>query len=196
MIPWTPKFLYYFTPLIRASKYMTWRFGRRFRCSELNLETIREVLMPGMIVLSRREFQMANLFIDGYWTHSALIVSGEKVIEATSDGVIINDLPEFLLKTDDFVILKPKFCGLQEMVNACGHAMEIVGTPYSYNFDNADNAYYCSELILKAYARSCCWDKERHQQPGEFKNLCAGKIIRPADLYHNHHAWEIVFQLN
>lgn len=84
MIPWNPKFLYFCIPLIWVSKYITWRFGRKFRCSNFDLDNIRKVVMPGMILLSRREF----------------------------------------------------------------------------------------------------------------KHLCDGKIIRPADLYENHHAWEIVFQKN
>lgn len=196
MIPWTPKFLYYCTPLIKISKYMTWRFGRKFQCSELNLDIVRKMARPGMIVLSRREFQISNLFIDGYWTHTAMIMPREKVIEATAKGVIINELHEFLLNTDDFVVLKPKFCGIREMEKACCHASEIVGAPYSFDFNNSDNSFYCSELVLKLYSRSCCWDRKSHHEPSEFKNLIDGKIIRPSDLYHNHNAWEIVFQLN
>ena len=196
MFPWSPKFLYYCTPLIRASKYITWRFGRKFQCSDLNLDSIRKVLMPGMIILSRREFQISNLFIDGYWTHTAMIMPREKVIEATAKGVIINELYEFFLKTDDFVVLKPRFCGMPEMEKACAHASEIVGVPYSFDFNNSDDSFYCSELVLKIYARTCGWERNSHHEPSEFKHLCDGKIIRPADLYYNHNAWEIVFQLN
>lgn len=196
MISWNPKLLYYCTPLIRASRYMTWRFGRRFRCSDLNLDSLRRVARPGMIVLSRREFQIATLFIDGYWTHTAMIMPEEKVIEATPDGVVLNELKEFFGKTDDFVILRPKFCGHREMESACMHAAEIVGSPYSFDFNNSDNSFYCSELVLKVYARTCRWDPRKEQEPGEFRNLCAGRIVRPAELYVNRQAWEIVFQLN
>jgi hypothetical protein len=196
MIAWNPKFLYYCTPLIRVSKYLTWRFGRKFRCSDLDLEHIRQVARPGMILLSRREFQISNFFIEGYWTHSAMIMPREKVIQATTKGVIIDELHEFFLKTDDFVILKPRFCGIQEMEKACNHASEAVGTPYSFDFNNSDDTLYCSELILKAYARTCGWNRQSHHEPSEFKHLCEGKIVRPSDLYHNQNAWEIVFQLN
>jgi hypothetical protein len=196
MIAWNPKFLYYCTPLIRVSKYLTWRFGRKFRCSDLDLEHIRHVARPGMILLSRREFQISNFFIEGYWTHSAMIMPREKVIQATTKGVIIDELHEFFLKTDDFVILKPRFCGIQEMEKACNHASEAVGTPYSFDFNNSDDTLYCSELILKAYARTCGWNRQSHHEPSEFKHLCEGKIVRPSDLYHNQNAWEVVFQLN
>ena len=107
-----------------------------------------------MILLSRREFQITNYFIDGYWTHSAMIMPSEKVIEATVNGVKINELWEFFLKTDDFVILKPRFCGIKEMEKACSHASENVGKPYSFDFNNSDDSLYCSELVLKVYARS------------------------------------------
>ena len=196
MIAWNPKFLYYFTPLIKFSKHLTWRFGRKFRCSDLDLDNIRKLMMPGMILLSRRDFQISNFFIEGYWTHSAMIMHREMVIEATAKGVIINELQEFFLKTDDFVILKPRFCGIQEMEKACSHASEIIGTPYSFDFNNSDDSFYCSKLILKVYAKTCGWDRKNHHEPSEFKHLCEGKIVRPEDLYQNQNAWEVVFQLN
>lgn len=152
--------------------------------------------MPGMILLSRREFQISNFFIDGYWTHTAMIMPREKVIEATAEGVVMNDLHEFFLKTDDFVILKPKFCSTREMEKACGHASEIVGSPYSFDFNNSDDSFYCSELVLKVYARTCLWDRRNHHEPTEFKHLCDGKIVSPSDFYHNQNAWEVVFQMN
>lgn len=196
MIPWSPKFLYYFTPLIRVSKYFKWRFGRKYKCSELDLDQIRELLKPGMILLSRREFEISNYFIDGYWTHTAMVMPQGKIIQATAKGVIINELEEFFLTTDDFVILKPRFCGIQEMEKACIHASEVVGIPYSFDFNNADDTLYCSELVLKAYARTCGWNRKSHHEPNEFNHLCDGKIVHPSDLYHNQNAWEIVFQQN
>lgn len=196
MIAWSPKFLYYCIPLIWVSKYITWRFGRKFRCSDLNLDCIRERVKPGMIILSRREFQISNLFIDGYWTHTAMIMPMEMVVEATTKGVIIHTLKDFFLNTDNFVILKPRFCSILEMDKACFHATEIVGSPYSFDFNNSDDSFYCSELVLKVYAKTCGWTNKNHHPPSEFSNLCEGKIIHPSDLYHNSNAWEIVFQLS
>ena len=192
MISWNPKFLHYFTPLIRFSKYINWRFGRKFKCSELDLDHIRKVVKPGMVLLSRKEFQISNLFIDGYWTHSAMIMPSEKVIEATVEGVRIRELNEFFRKTDDFVILRPRFCGSKEMEKACDHASQIVGAPYSFDFNNSDDSFYCSELVLKVYAKTCGWNMEHHHQLYEFSQLCDGKIVIPADLYKNQKAWEIV----
>lgn len=194
MISWNPKFLYYCTPLIRISKYITWRFGRKFRYSDLNLDSIRKLVTPGMIVLSRKKFQVSNYFINGYWTHTAMIMPRERVIEATPDGVIIKELQKFFLTTDDFVILKPIFCGAQEMEKACSHASEIIGAPYSFDFNNSDDSFYCSELVLKVYAWTCGWDRRSHHEPKEFNKLSDGKIVHPTDLYHNQNAWEIVFQ--
>ncbi|MEI7491591.1 MAG: YiiX/YebB-like N1pC/P60 family cysteine hydrolase [Bacteroidota bacterium] len=196
MIAWSPKFLYYFTPLIRFSKYLTWRFGRKFQCSDLDLERINNFLKPGMIVLSRKEFQISNYFIYGYWTHTAMIMPWGKVIQATTNGVIINELEEYFLKTDDFVVLKPRFCGISEMEKACMHASERVGVPYSFDFNNSDDSLYCSELVLKAYARTCGWNINSHHEPHEFIHLCEGKIVRPSDFYYNRNAWEIVFEMN
>ena len=196
MIPWNPKFLHYCTPLIRFSKHLTWRFGRKFRCSDLDLEKIRKVMIPGMILLSRRDFQISNFFIEGYWTHTAMIMPREKIIEATPKGVILKELQDFFLKTDDFVLLKPRFCGFHDMEIACGHASKTVGSPYSFDFNNSDDSFYCSELVLKVYAKTCGWNRKDLHEPSEFRHLCDGKIVRPHDLYQDRNAWEVVFQAN
>ena len=196
MIPWNPKFLYYCIPLIWFSKYITWRFGRKFQCSDLDLKSILKDVRPGMIVLTRKEFQISNYFISGYWTHTAMIMPLGKVIEATTKGVIIKDLQEYFLRIDDFVVLKPKFCGPPEMDLACTHASETIGVPYSFDFNNTDDSLYCSELVLKVYARTCGWNRNSHREPSEFNHLCDGKIVRPSDLYYNQNAWERVFELN
>ena len=162
----------------------------------MDLDCIRKLMMPGMILLSRRDFQISNLFIEGYWTHTAMIMPFEKVIEATPKGVIVKRLQDFFLKTDDFVLLKPRFCGFLEMENACTLASEAVGSPYSFDFNNSDDSFYCSELVLKVYAKTCGWNRKDLHEPSEFKHLCDGKIVRPQDLYQNRSAWEVVFQLN
>jgi uncharacterized protein YycO len=149
-----------------------------------------------MILLSRKEFQISNFFIEGYWTHSAMIMPQDKVIEATSNGVILNELQEFFKNTDDFVILRPRFCGIKEMQKACDHALEIIGTPYCFDFNNSDDSFYCSKLVLKVYAKTCGWGIASQHELSEYKRLCDGKIVRPADLYLNQNAWEVVFQLN
>jgi len=82
------------------------------------------------------------------------------------------------------------------MEKACCHAAEIVGASYSFDFNNSDDSFYCSELVLKVYARTCGWDQESQHKMSEFEHLCNGKIIRPSDLYYNQDAWEIVFQQN
>jgi uncharacterized protein YycO len=196
MISWNPKFLYYFVPLIRISKYINWRFGRKYRCSDLNTEQLRKLLHPGMILLSRKEYEISNFFIDGYWTHTAMILEEDKVVEATSKGVVITSLNHFFLRTDDFVLMKPRFCGAKEMKEASRGATEMIGMPYSFDFNNSDKDVYCSELVLKMYARSCGWNRQNHMEPDEFKHLCEGKIVPPSSLYRNRNAWEIVFQMS
>jgi hypothetical protein len=196
MIDWSPRFLFYFTPLIWAVKDISWRFGRRFRCTEPDMERILGLASPGMVVLSRREYQFTNLFIDGHWTHSAMILPEGRIIESTTHGVVIRDIRAFLLSVDDFVILKPRFCGCREMEQASRHATEIIGAPYCFDFNNSDRDYYCSKLVLKAYERSCSWDPANGRPPGEYRTLCAGRIVHPSDLYRNGKAWEIVYQMN
>jgi uncharacterized protein YycO len=196
MIPWSPKFLRFFTPIIRATRDVNWRFGRKYHCSDVDLDNLKTLLKPGMILLTRKDFQLSNFFIEGYWTHSGIVISKEEVIEAIGRGVIISDLKDFCAKTDNFVILKPRFCSWPEMEEASRHAAELVGFPYSYDFNNSDSSFYCSKLILKAYGTACGWGREPHKVPEEFRILCEGKIVHPINLFRNRNAWEVVFQQN
>lgn len=196
MISWNPKYLYYFTPLIRASKHLSWRFGRKFQCSSMNLDTIRDLIHPGMIVLSRREFQLSNYFIEGYWTHSAMVMPRDKIIEATYDGVRVNEYDNFFPRTDDFILLKPRFCDASNMEKACNIALETIGYPYSFDFNTSFDSFYCSKLVVNVYARACGWDVIRHFLPTSCRQLSKGKIIRPSDLHDDQHAWEVVFRVN
>jgi uncharacterized protein YycO len=196
MVSWNPKFLYFCTPLIRAVKDLNWRFGRQFRCSGPDIDRVMDLHSPGMVVLSHREYQFTNLFIEGYWTHTAMIMPRGQVIEAIGEGVVMRDLHSFLSTVDDFVILRPKFCGSEEMEMACHHAAGILGAPYSFDFNNSDTEYYCSKLVLKAYARSCGWKQHNHSFPEEFRNLCEGRIVHPSEIYRNSGSWEVVCRLN
>ena len=63
--------------------------SRDYFISKADLDAAAEQLLPGDILLTRREWHMTNLGIPGYWTHAALYLSPLKTMNA-----YFADLPE------------------------------------------------------------------------------------------------------
>ena len=73
------------------------------------------------------------------------------VIEAVSEGVIINSL-DYLLKThiNRMLILRPKISE-QEKIKQLATLFNYLGTPYDFNFNFSDDTHQCcTELIYRA----------------------------------------------
>ncbi len=112
---------------------------------------------PGMVLLSRIEGEMSNLFIPGHYTHAAIIGLDGLVVEATAIGVAPTTLEQFMLTKDDVALLSFGLRLCQDEIDvankAAGWAWAAIGSPYDYMFngDNGDKAFFCSELVYKAY---------------------------------------------
>ena len=169
-------------PFIIIINNINWRFGRHYLCGVNSYKQIQDLIDPGMVVLTRKEHELSNFFIPGYWTHAAMIASDEYIVEATSKGVHRSTIKEFLTIVDDFVLLKPAFCTDQLMVRASKYAINAVGNPYNFSFRHGNNAFYCSELVYWAYARTC----------GLLSSYLEKGIISPDSLYKSRDMWEVV----
>jgi uncharacterized protein YycO len=120
----------------------------------MDVYSIMNKLVPGAVLLTRTRGELTNLVIPGDFTHAAIALSKESIIEATGKGVNINDLITFMTSKDRVVMLYPKFCGEVEMKNAAALASTWVGSPYDYLFDPDNKAFFCSELIQTAYEKT------------------------------------------
>jgi len=161
---------------------INWRFGRNYLCDVYSYKRIKDLIDPGMVVLTHKKHELSNFLIPGYWTHAAIIATDEYIVEATSKGVQKSNIEEFLTFVDDFVILKPAFCTSQLMIRAGKCAINTVGNPYNFTFNHDNNAYYCSELIYRAYACSCRW----------LNSYLEKGIIIPNSIYESKDLWEVV----
>ncbi len=177
-----------FYPVLFVSNKINWRFGRPFRCKGMDVETIRHLLQPGMVILSHKEFEFTNLFIRGYWKHSAIIIDSELLIEATGKGVAIKRIGEFITEVDDYVILRPTFCDTALMEETCRYVRRVVGYPYNYTFLHGMKAFYCSELIYWAYRLACHHLPQRH----EMERRVRGRILNPQAIFESKDTWQTV----
>lgn len=114
---------------------------------------IAKLIKPGDVLLSRSDRYVSTFLIPGYWTHAGFYWGGEeeRVIHATSDGVVIEDIINFL-RTDHVAILRPKE---QYVERAIELAKTMINQEYDFlfNFDDS-NRLSCTELIFCCYHQS------------------------------------------
>lgn len=118
---------------------------------------LRELLMPGDIVLRRFDGYLSSYMIPGFWNHAGIYIGEdenkpEQVIHAVSEGVIQEDILNFM-RTDHLLVLR---CinerKTKRVKNAIELAKSIVGKPYDFGFDFKDtNRFSCTELVSYCY---------------------------------------------
>lgn len=132
------------------------------------LDTVRGLLKPGDVFVTRHDDALSNLFLPGYWPHAALYLGsaderkilglpengrsgGEiRVLEAKKDGVLFRELAE-TLAVDAFVVIRPK-TDKAHLREALARAMTHEGKLYDFVFDfRTADRLVCTELVYRAY---------------------------------------------
>jgi uncharacterized protein YycO len=114
---------------------------------------IIELIKPGDILLSRTRYHLTNLFIPGFFKHSALIVDKNNLIESTAEGVHLSSLYDFISTKDYIGIarLKNLYSFNKSMDEIVKIALRQLGKSYDYEFSSSDKQFYCAELIYYAF---------------------------------------------
>jgi len=181
-----------FNPFIRLSNKINWRAGRPYRCHDYPFVQVKDSVKPGMVILSHKEYELTNLFIRGYWTHAAMVISEDMVVEAVSKGVVKKPLKEFISTLDDFTIIRPGNCDHEEMALAGKYIQYAIGYPYNFTFKSRDDSYYCSELIYRAYMKVLHTNIFEKHFPSGLKELNRGNILIPQNLAEYYPEWQTV----
>ena len=118
---------------------------------------IRNLIKPGDIVLRRYEGYLSSYMIPGFWNHAGLYVGDdgedkEQVVHAVSEGVIQEDILNFM-RTDHMLVLRlAKDKKGRGAASAIAKAKLIVGSPYDFGFDFKNtNRFSCTELVAYCY---------------------------------------------
>src|SRR3972149_3283542 len=129
-------------------------FSRK-RLTGLDYYEIQPLLSPGTVLLTRTDGELSNVGIPGFWSHVALYLGNNTVIEATTHGVVETDLVTFLMGKDYACALDPRFTvTLDQSQLICLKAITQKGKQYDYEFNTSDiTKFYCSELIWWAYSQ-------------------------------------------
>lgn len=120
--------------------------GRHYR-------TVEQLIQPGDILVRRFEGYIDRFLIPGFWNHAGIYV-GEinnkdyQVVHALSDGVVVDDLIDFM-RADHLIVLRvPE--GKQK--EALIRAKSIIGREYDFAFNFKETLRFsCTELIGYCY---------------------------------------------
>jgi hypothetical protein len=105
------------------------------------------------VILTRNKLEMTNLFIPGFWKHSAIVivVGGIKfVIEAVDPLVRIVPFEIFIKHHDWIAIYRAQFMDVNQRRNSAFKCMRYIMRPYDYCFEPGNKELFCSELITEA----------------------------------------------
>ena len=145
--------------ILKPFSRMLAKFSVKRRISDKDFKAICKVIEHGDVLVTRRRFELSNIFIPGYYTHAGLyLVTGDhhQAIEATSDGTTITSLGKFLFSKDYVAVLRPKFIrSKHEQSKIIDYAQGFKGLPYDYYFESDEDAFYCSELIWRVFRKAC-----------------------------------------
>lgn len=157
------KFTYYlwsrFVTFVGDIKFFGWKqpFWFVFNASGYKLKgehyrSAMKVIKPGDVLLSRSEQYLDTYLIPGFWTHAGFYFGGtrDRVIHAISDGVLIEDIINFM-RADMMVVLRPQEHHIER---AIALAKSMINMEYDFIFDfNNKNRLSCTELIYCCYPR-------------------------------------------
>jgi len=126
--------------------------ARGYKLKGEDYRKVIKIIKPGDVLLSRSEQYLDTYLIPGFLTHAGFFYGGvkERVIHAVSEGVLIEDLINFM-RTDIMVVLRPHEDHIEKAVAL---AKSMVDMKYDFIFDfNDKNRVSCTELIF------CCYPK-------------------------------------
>jgi hypothetical protein len=162
---------------LMSEKYL--RLGHRPRLPTVVAEEVRSLLLPGDVLIVRKEFALTNYFLPGYWPHAALFLGtraqlsqlgidkepsvqsrwgrlsqlaeqGGAVLESMKDGVHLRTL-DSPFRSDSIVVLRSHLSS-QEVARAIARVLAHEGKPYDFDFDfRRSDRLVCTEVVYRAY---------------------------------------------
>jgi len=106
---------------------------------------------PGDVICRKYDCYVDSVFIEGEYTHSGILTHKDKVTHSIAEGVVSHDVLDFVLDTEGFILLRPKYNSEQNVINSTKFAENQIGKPYDFLFDMREkDSFYCHELTAGA----------------------------------------------
>jgi hypothetical protein len=134
------------------------------------------LMVPGDVLMVRKEYALTNYFLPGHWPHVALYLGsaqqlaacgidqrhprwsklqailekhGRVVLEALKDGVHLRSL-ESPFAVDSLVVLRPRL-DRTEIARGLDRVLSHEGKPYDFDFDfRRSDRLVCTEVVYRA----------------------------------------------
>ena len=139
---------------------------------------------PGDILLSKEDWRLSNVLIDGFWSHAAICLDEMQVLEALPPKVRTVHLAQFCLSKDSVAVLRPKFKIEFENISE-----EYNGNPYDFEFTGHNKIFYCSELVAEYIKRISAG-----KSPFVPRKKWGEETISPQDFYNARDKFELMFE--
>jgi uncharacterized protein YycO len=152
---------------------------------------IEDMLKPGMAFITKTNGELSNIANPGFWKHGAIYYGDGTVIEAVGNGVVETNLITFLTRKDYVAVLQPTFADESEMRAAAEQALQWVGSPYDMMFELDDKAFYCYEVIYRAY--KTVMDRLSKPMPFVIDNEFNVPTIIGDDFYKAKEKWQCLW---
>lgn len=120
------------------------------------IATIKSLLRPGDVLLESNSscplWQLAAaVALGSAWTHSAIFIGDNSVIDAGTKPYVARVSLNDFLKTTDVAIYRPSYSNETDVQAAVAFASSCLGKPFNITFDHNDhNSFYCTQLISTA----------------------------------------------
>jgi uncharacterized protein YycO len=130
--------------------FITWG-ATSYKVKGDDARKILKALRPGDIMLRRFDRYVTAWTIPGKWKHVGLYVGKNKMIHATTSGVVEEDILTFL-RCDSVAIYRPKIDKYNKQI-AIDRAKSLLGKEYDFAFNFSDEEFFsCSEVIQFCFA--------------------------------------------
>jgi Permuted papain-like amidase enzyme, YaeF/YiiX, C92 family len=161
-----------------ADKYL--RYGHRAGLPSEVAGEMQRLLMPGDVLVVRKEYALTNYFLPGYWPHAALYLgstnklaelgihqhenvkprwarmldadenTSSHVLESMRDGVNLRTL-DSPFASDSVVALRPSITR-DDLASALTRGFAHEGKAYDFDFDfRRSDRLVCTEVIYRAF---------------------------------------------
>ena len=124
-----------------------------FRLKGKHYRDLNEIIRPGDIIIRRFEGYVDKFLIPGWWNHAGMYVGevdgkNHKVVHAISDGVVVDDLIDFM-RTDHMIVLRAEDWRREDAIK---RAKDAVGSDYDFAFNfNETLRFSCTELVSHCF---------------------------------------------
>lgn len=129
----------------------TWVAFRPPKVGSKQVLDMLDIIEPGDIILRKYKYQSSSFILPGDYTHSGVVKDHSTMVHITGSGCAYIHPLDFMMHSDKFAILRPRWKSPQDLKNAIAQADKFVAdhVQYDFFFGKDSTRLYCHELCAK-----------------------------------------------